>query len=477
MSDLVWRTGHALRPFPWLAVGAVIATGSYLLICAKALSAVHDPLVGLNFVLPLGIALLPVCTFLTFRYPLIFPFGLYILIAPVDALLAVSGIASLVKLIAFVSAAALLLRTLLLRSALAPQRSWYLWAALMAYASLSLMWTPDFPNGALTLVSMLLQFVMMTMLAIYPARPVEFRFLLALTILSAVGVAVYSLLQYHPGSSTDESRLALHGLTSVNVLDPNYLGGAFLLPIAFALGGLFYARRFVVRALSAASIPPMIVAVLVTGSRSAFVGAVTIFGYFVIRSKYRVQALLISGASFALTAFYPNVLARLTAHDVGTADGRTDIWRTGMHSFGDHWLFGAGVGSYQYDYDRNVLNVFQQEFLGWHRPGHSLIFVALNDFGAIGLALVLLCWFVGFRQLSVIPKTSWLYGTRIALEASMLGLFIHMLTLDPFYIKYVWLAQSFPLLALNLYAPRALRIGRVGQLMPRLRPARSLHGA
>jgi len=91
--------------------------------------------------------------------------------------------------------------------------------------------------------------------------------------------------------------------------------------------------------------------------------------------------------------------------------------------------------------------------------------------------LVLVCWYVGFRQLSVIPKTSWLYGTRLGLEAGMLALFIHMLFLDPFYIKYVWLGQSLPLIALNLYAPRALRAGRrISAPVPRMRPAQSLRG-
>ena len=120
---------------------------------------------------------------------------------------------------------------------------------------------------------------------------------------------------------------------------------------------------------------------------------------------------------------------------------------------------------------------FQHEFAGWTRPGHSLIFVALNDFGVIGFVLVLACWFVGFRQLSVIPATSWLYGTRIGLEAGMIGLFIHMLFLDPFFVKYVWLAQSLPLLVLNLYAPRTLRVGRrVASPVPRWRPAQSFRG-
>jgi hypothetical protein len=233
-----------------------------------------------------------------------------------------------------------------------------------------------------------------------------------------------------------------------------------------------------VRLASAATIPAMIAAILVTGSRSAFLAAAAIFGYFIVRSKYRVQALLATLSCLGLVAFFPTVLARLSSYDFGTADGRTDIWRTGMHSFGDHWLFGAGIGSYSWSYDHNVLAVFQETFAGWDRPGHSVVFVALNDYGVIGFAIVSLAWYFGFRQLRVIPKTSWMYGSRIGLEAGMIGLFIHMLLLDPFFVKYVWLAQSLPLVALNMYAPRAIRVGlRMPRAQRRLRTVQSARGA
>jgi hypothetical protein len=222
----------------------------------------------------------------------------------------------------------------------------------------------------------------------------------------------------------------------------------------------------------------MIAAVLVTGSRSAFFAAVALFAYFAIRSANRLGAVAFGASALAaIMAFYPSIIGRLFDKTFETGSGRTEIWQTGLHSFADHWLFGAGVESYEYTYDRNLLQVFQPQFEGWTRPGHSLIFVALNDFGVIGLALVLLCWFVGFRQLSIIPKTSWLYGARLGIEAGLLALFIHMIFLDPFYIKYVWLAQSFPLVLLNLYAPRALRAGRRARApITSLKPAQPLRG-
>jgi hypothetical protein len=482
VSGIVRRVRDAVRAFPWLKTAVAACVALYLFLSAKGLASIGD-LAGWHAIEPLAIALLPVCVFLTFRYPLIFPFGLYVALVPFDALLAVSGGATLVRLIGFAAAGALALRTLVTRRALVPGPSWYPWVALVAYAALTLMWTPEFGKGANTFATMLMLLLMMTVLATYPVGKMEFQITMALTVLAGVGAAVFTLHQYYSGHVTLDvnshgHRLALQGFSSSNIEDPNFLAGAFLIAMALALAGLFYARGIAVRLACVLAIPPMIAAVLVTGSRSALFGAVALFAYFAIRSKHRLGALALGGVALVtVTAFYPDVLARLFDKTFVNGSGRTDIWQTGLHSFSDHWLFGAGVESYQYVYDRNLLQVFQPEFAGWTRPGHSLIFVSLNDFGVLGFALVLVCWYVGFRQLSVIPKTSWLYGTRLGLEAGMLALFIHMLFLDPFYIKYVWLGQSLPLIALNLYAPRALRAGRrISAPVPRMRPAQSLRG-
>jgi hypothetical protein len=51
--------------------------------------------------------------------------------------------------------------------------------------------------------------------------------------------------------------------------------------------------------------------------------------------------------------------------------------------------------------------------------------------------------------MKVILKTSPLYPVRIAFEASIIALFAQSLFIDPIWIKYIWLAQSLPLLLMN----------------------------
>jgi hypothetical protein len=59
----------------------------------------------------------------------------------------------------------------------------------------------------------------------------------------------------------------------------------------------------------------------------------------------------------------------------------------------------------------------------------------------------------------VVPKTSEWYGLRLAFEGAILALFAMSLTIDPTYIKYMWLAHSLALAFLNQAAPRKARLG------------------
>jgi O-antigen ligase len=215
----------------------------------------------------------------------------------------------------------------------------------------------------------------------------------------------------------------------------------------------------------------MLSGLLVTGSRGAFVAAVAIFIYFAIRSKYRIQVVGFLAIAGAVSLLFPSVYARFAndpSGQQGSASGRTFIWQTGLYSLRDHIFFGTGVGSYAETYDRNFLNVYQAAFQGWSRPSHSILVGGLTELGIVGLLLVLAAWYVSFRQLKLIAKTSEWFGLRIAFEAAIIGLFAMALSIDPTYVKYMWLAHSMALMLLNQAVPRELRVGSTRQ--PRTRP-------
>jgi hypothetical protein len=461
------RLRGAFRSIWTFKGGLVIAGLVYAYIAVKATVRAQDGFGSMHVIAPLALALLPVCALLAFRYPIVFPFLAYVALLPFDSLLEVTAGSTVVKLIGIATLVALLFRMLLTRHVLLPPRAWYWWLALIAYATLTLLWAPDWAVGRLVYTSMVSLFSMMTVLAIYPATRTEFKLVMAGVVVSGIGAAAIALYQYLHNNVNSEGWLTVQTAGGIE-LDHNYLASSFLLPMALALAGTFYSRRLAVRIPCGLAILFMMFGLLLAGSRGGFIAAVVVFLYFAIRTRYRLQVIAVSVAAIGLSAFAPTVWERF-ARENGSGSGRTYIWQTGMHTFKEHWLFGSGVGSYQFNYDRSVLDVYQQLFQGWSRPGHSIVFVSLNDFGVLGLAIVLAAWFFSAYQLRVIPKGHWLFGARLAFESAIIALFSQALFIDPFSIKYVWLAVSLPLLLINMYAPRRLGAPREVRAKPKLR--------
>jgi hypothetical protein len=450
--------------------GLTVAALLYAYIAVKATVRAQDGDGSMHVIGPLALALFPVCVFMAFRYPIVFPFLAYVSLLPFDSLLEVTAGSTIVKLIGIATLVALLFRMLLTRHVLLPPRAWYWWLGLMAYATLTLLWIPDWPVGKLVYTSMLSLFAMMTVLAIYPATRTEFKLVMAGVVVSGIGAAAIAVDQYLHNNVNSEGWLTVQTAGGIE-LDHNYLAASFLLPMALALAGAFYSRRLSVQLPCGIALLFMMFGLLLAGSRGGFIAAVVVFLYFAIRTRYRVQVIAVSAVAIGLSAFAPTVWERF-ARENGSGSGRTFIWQTGMHTFKEHWLFGSGVGSYQFNYDRSVLDVYQQIFQGWGRPGHSIVFVSLNDFGVIGLCIVLAAWFFSAYQLRVIPKGHWLFGARLAFESAIIALFSQALFIDPFSIKYVWLAVSLPMLLMNMYAPHRLGALREVRPAPNIPPGR-----
>jgi putative inorganic carbon (HCO3(-)) transporter len=442
--------------FPFAKVAIGVAGILYLYVAAATISGAQDSLGGIGWAKVIGLALAPICVFCAIRYPIVFPFGLYVALVPFDALLTVSSTSSIVRFIGYAAFAAFTLRMLRLRTVLVPHASWYAWLALVAYSAISLVWTADYDNGSKTLGTIAMLFVLMTLLAMYPITKGEFRVIATLAVVFGVGAAAYCLKQYYGGHFSSELAPRLDLSSGDTAIDVNYLAGAFLLPMGLALGGLFYAKQAFIRVACCLSLVPFMGAIFVNGSREALFAAGAMFLFFAMRSKHRVLALVLGALCVGSIVFFPSILTRMFENNLADGSGRTEIWKAGLNTFADHWLVGGGLGSFQTIYDRSVLEVAMQNFPGWDRPAHSLVVEGLSEYGILGSGIIAFCWFLSFRQLRVIPKGSDLYGLRVACEATIIGYSVQALFIDPSYIKYVWLAHSLPLLLLNLYDPRAI---------------------
>ena len=138
--------------------------------------------------------------------------------------------------------------------------------------------------------------------------------------------------------------------------DPNDLGVtlALALPMCLHLSASSRGRAaWLVRAAAA----PIIAALLLTGSRTALVGACFAFLYAALRWRAAAPAQRIASAALLLLLVLGTLrlapqpsrqrLATLPQEaTTGTFHGRTRIWKAGLRLLRRHWARGIGIGAY-----------------------------------------------------------------------------------------------------------------------------------
>ncbi len=401
----------------------------------------------------------PILGYLAILRPFLVPFGLYIALVPFDNLLALSPAGTLTRLLAAASGAVFALWLLRTRRFVVPDRSLLLWGALVLWIVASFAWALDPAEGTAPAASFAQLVALYAVVSFMPIDAERLRLLLRLTIAAGVASAAYGAWVFgHGADIAGGGRLFLANAANLsaatNFIDPNQYAAALLLPLALALGAILQARGAAARAAYAASLAVIGYGIAISGSRGALLAVGAMLAYVLLRSRRRliVVALGVGGVALAL-ALEPSGLARFSnAASTGGA-GRSDIWSVGALALRDRWLAGAGFGNFPTAFDHAFLRVSQAYYTGWHRAPHDILLGWAVELGAIGALLLLAAWVAQVRQLRGIARDSRLYPTRVALEASLIALFVASIFLDTMTQKYLWLA--FMLVALTRTAALA----------------------
>ncbi len=412
-----------------------------------------------TFAVPVVLALVPVAAVVAFRWPLIFPFGLWAALVPFDFILAAGPAGLLTRLLAFMAAGMIALRIIVTRRMLSAPDSWLPWLVLVGWMTVTALWTIGPVKTQAALGAILPLFVMMTVVAIYPVSVKEMRGVLFAIVAGSLCAAAFGLNMYAHGQLVGDGRVSLTSDTGL-VVDANFFATSFLLPISICLSVALAHRAIFMRVLAGSSIFAMVAAIFLSGSRGAFISVGVVFVYYVVKSRNRLALLAIAAGTGLSFVLFPAVLNRLNQNQTLTnGSGRTFIWSVGAKALGDHyhWLTGAGVGTFPVAYDKALNSVFQPIFEGWSRPAHNVLVGTSVELGLFGVAVLVFAWWRSFRQAAVIEPTSSNYPLRLASEAAMFGLFVNALFIDPLLIKYYWLAFMIPMMLHNVERPKNIR--------------------
>lgn len=266
--------------------------------------------------------------------------------------------------------------------------------AYFCYNLLSYLWTPLFSVSSFYNFIKIVAIVLCLYCQDYNER--EKNFLLAGSVLSCLLLCWFMLGEKNVGYVDGRTTLAVFGVRQ----DPNFLGYLFLLPLGIAVEGFIYQKNYVVKSLSGLFVGVILLCVMLSGSRGAFLGCAIIVSMIVLkrfgRISQKILFCLVAGVlflavyNFLLSLLPEEVAARFSLQVVteSRGTGRLDIWLRTFDVIKKapyKLLFGFGASS-------------SIPLLGW--ATHNFLLQILLELGLVGMWLFISFFRIWFKRLS-----------------------------------------------------------------------------
>lgn len=430
-------------PAATLRIAATIVLTALAFIAAMYAALADYPM---GLLAALGIALGPAMVVASWKYPLIFPYGAYVILVPFDLLLSVPELGTLARLSGAAAGAALLFWLLRHRNIVLPGAAVAACAGLVAWACVSQLWALN-PTAAAHESGTLLQLVLLyAIVAIVPVTLRDVRAVFVAVIAGGLVAAAFGIHELaHPTLKQQlltqiSDRIPL--VLGDQRLDINQFADSLLLPLALIVVATVRAAQRTLRLCGFGGIALIVYAMSLSASREAFVALLAMLAYFSVAMKERRQIGFIATALAALALANHNLWNRFLSASSSGGSGRLGIWNAGLAAFGQHWLIGAGSGSFATAYNRVYLKVFQLYDMGWSRAAHNMLLQNGVEYGVVGVALLLAVVVCTWRSIPAIGRAYPLFGLGVAVRGALLALCIAGLFVDLTTTKVLWLALS-----------------------------------
>jgi O-antigen ligase len=372
------------------------------------------------------LALIPV----SIRWPLL-PLFIFVAVVPVEDALNLTGIGTVSRLAGVYFAVAYAvprLGQLTLRAM--PVAGW----AFVVWACLSILWAIDpgvAQNQLLTLLQLFVIGLLVADVVVHEptiVRPVLWVYTMSATVTAGLGIVAFL-----GGNSVAGARVA-----ALPGQDPAQFAAILLPAFVFSINEFLRGRRPVASAVAASLCA---IAIVVSGTRGAWVGAAVAFALFVLprlHGRQRIAAVVAAGALFLVVAQIPGLLdlfvarAELAASTGGA--GRTDIWAVGLQIAETYPITGVGHANFPVAFHPAfVPDTPMYEVLGLGRAPHSILVGTFAELGIIGLGLLVL--FLG----PLLLRRGW-GEDAAAVQAMLAAILVSALFLDVIANrKQVWL--------------------------------------
>jgi O-antigen ligase len=419
---------------------ATLAAGASVMWSARAIA-----VKGVGGLIEVGaLIVVPVAAWIAWVRPLLFPYGLYAVLAPLDILTQMSHQGGTVtRLVGIAAAPVLLLYSIRTRSVRTPPRAIVWLALLCGWMLLSTLWSQGSDAGreAMTLLQLA---IMYTVIATFPTQRRDFAPLFGAILLGGLISAAIGIYDFHSGGIREAQSLENFSRITITLgsdtIDPNMYGDSLLLPFGVALLWFIRTRYWGAKLFTLAAMATMLVPLALVGSRDATIGlAIVVTVLTVVLRAWKRVALPVLGVTAGVIALFPNVIVRAIEDQGNGGSGRTSIWQVGLDAFLHHPLIGSGAGSYGDVYDHWYLRIYERVDPGWHMASHDILLHYGVELGIVGLIFVI-GWCVAQGLLvRALPREGIIGDVRTLCMASLVAFAFVAFFIDVFDLKFVWL--------------------------------------
>jgi O-antigen ligase len=321
-----------------------------------------------------------------------------------------------------------------------PPREVVIWVLYYLWMVASAFWAIDTNNTFKLLPTVLNLFALYIVVSLMRLDSKTLRIISGAVVAGATVASTYMLYMFETGQARVQERLWLRTDT-VNV-NPDHFAASLILPIAIAAIALLHAKSLLTRVTAIFCMGIMMAVIVLQGARGPEIALIAALGWIFIRDakRWRLAGFFAVLAALVLIHSGPAFFTRWSDALSSGGAGRTDIWKVGWAAFKQNWLYGAGYNNFPLAYDKAFISVYQPFFEGWDRAAHSILLQSSVELGVIGLTLLLLGWWAQFRLLRHVGEGDERFPLRLAVEGSVIGLFICGLFALQMETKYVWLA-------------------------------------
>jgi O-antigen ligase len=396
----------------------------------------------------------PFALYLAVTRPLIFPFCIYVVLVPFDNLLSIGSFGTLTKLLGLIAGAFLALTLFRQSRTAALSRASIMLFTLFAWMVLTVTWALDQQTAVNALIPYATIFAFYIVTASVRPTPVELKIILTTVVLGGLAAAAYGtdLMIHNPAlaAAADTHRLVLRNADSTDI-DPNHFANSMLSPAALvAMWGL-RSRNVLLKVAAFLGVAALTIAIVESGSREALIALGLVFLYLAVRSRYRLQVLVVAAAMVPLVFWMPSTIwTRFSTLASSGGSGREAIWSVGLEALKHRPLEGYGIGNFPNAYNLFYLGIHQTYPYGFGSPAHNIVLHYGVELGVIGLAMVAGFFILQWRMMAAVTASSPWRDYAIALEASLVGIGFVSFAIDLFTYKYAWLVFSAIALLSNL---------------------------